>query len=121
MLASQPSGFARNLLSGEWQHSTPLGVRPLSAAACTPTPGTIPFLPLLSPTATPGLGLHGCLASCTSGRSLEQVVAVRTDPLRCGWRLGGWAAGWRSLLCCAAPASELAGYRSTLSAVARQT
>lgn len=81
-LPAQP----HNLMSiGGWGAGgvTPLNL-PQLGLGLTPTPGSIPCLPLVSPGSTSALGLAGLgLGGCTPGRPLEQLH-VATDPLRWG-------------------------------------
>ena len=81
-LISQPAHHClRNTLAGGvWHSSTPVGPKPLATnLGSTPSLATLLPLPLMSPGlgATPSLGIGSCmLASCSSGRSLDQVVNI---------------------------------------------
>ena len=78
-LISQPGHHVRNTLAGGmWHSSTPVGPKPLSFnLGSTPSLAPLMPLPLLSPGPTPSLGIgSGMLASCSSGRSLDQVVSI---------------------------------------------
>ena len=107
-LVATPAGLVRNVgpADSQWNVLSPgLGTSLGCGSASTPggptllgvaggTPCGIPTLPLLSPGATPmlGIGPGGLAAAGTCSKSLEQVVSVATDPLR---SVGGAAAGQR--------------------------
>ncbi|PRW56744.1 Prefoldin subunit 3 [Chlorella sorokiniana] len=83
-MLSPPPVQPHNLMGGGggWGASgvTPLNL-PQLGLGLTPTPGTIPCLPLVSPGSTSALGLAALgLGGCTPGRALEQLH-VATDPL----------------------------------------
>lgn len=92
-LSSQPRMMVHNTMSGPWPEPPVAGaVTPLTVKQLCNTPGfqshltptTIPVLPLMSPSATPalGLGFGGLTTSCGPGQSLEQIMSVPTDPMR---------------------------------------
>ncbi|KAL4858435.1 Prefoldin subunit 3 [Chlorella vulgaris] len=91
-LSSQPRMMVHNTMSGPWPEPPAAGaVTPLTVKQLCNTPGfqshltptTIPVLPLMSPSATPalGLGFGGLTTSCGHGQSLEQIMSVPTDPM----------------------------------------
>ncbi len=100
LTAQTAGGLLRNTMPAgtAWPALSPFGpagLGLLSGGACTPapirgltlslqaTPCSIPMLPLLSPGATPSLGIGlGPLAMAAS--STTGVVPVATDPLRWG-------------------------------------
>lgn len=104
MLSPLPAQPHNLMGGGGWSGGgmTPLNL-PQLGLGLTPTPGSIPCLPLVSPGSTPALGLAGLglggLSGGSPGKALEQVH-VATDPLR--WVHQGAAgpvgacAGWLS-------------------------